>query len=312
MLASFRVRNPSGASGSCTCCAMCNMHMLCNVQHAHDAQLPGAPICPLLLTKAGSLRPTPGDFRGHLKYDYWHRLRRAWMRWRTVDSVASRCSARREGVPWRVNIIRPHGGVESQSGSPRDRLETPMATESITELITREGRVVRHCLGLIDTGLRRCNACLESLQPKQPGRITLYETKVKPRGKLTLNDTRWRLVRWRIRRENSDGTVVWTNEKLPLRGAAKRTLSKFQFHDTEPQVREVIRAAVGLIEWRGRVLRTATNFVTGVEAHNKFGIPSAIKHINKAAGAAESGRRRRESIRAAAQQLAAVRAAKGK
>ena len=187
-----------------------------------------------------------------------------------------------------------------------------MATESITELITREGRVVRHCIGLIDTGLRRCNACLESLQPKQPGRITLYETRVKPRGKLTLNDTRWRLVRWRIRRENSDGTVVWTNEKLPLRGAAKRTLSKFQFHDTEPQVREVIRSAVALIEWRGRVLRTATNFVTGVEAHNKFGIPSAIKHINKAAEAAESGLRRRESIRAAAQQLAAVRAAKGK
>lgn len=187
-----------------------------------------------------------------------------------------------------------------------------MATETLTELITREGRVVQHCLRLIDRGLRRCNACLESLQPKQPGRITLYETKVKPRGKLVLNDTRWRLVRWRIRRQNSDGTVIWTNEKLPLRGAAKRTLSKFQFHDTQPQVREAIGAAVALIEWRGRILRTATNFVTGVEAHNKFGIPSAIKHINKAVEAAEAGQRKRERIRAAAETLAAVRAAKGK
>lgn len=125
-----------------------------------------------------------------------------------------------------------------------------------------------------------------------------------------LNDTRWRLVRWRIRRQNSDGTVVWTHEKLPLRGAAKRTLSRFAFHDTQDQVRDVIRAAVALIEWRGRVMRTATNFVTGVEAHNKFGIPSAIKHINDAVAAADAGQRRRARIRAAAENLAAVRAAK--
>lgn len=187
-----------------------------------------------------------------------------------------------------------------------------MVTETLSELITREGKVVEHCLRIIDLSLRRCNACLESLQPKQPGRITLYKTKVKPRGKLVLNDTRWRLVRWRIRRQYSDGTVEWTNEKLPLRGAAKRTLSKFQFHDTQPQVREVIRAAVALIEWRGRVLRTATNFVTGMESHNRFGTKSATVHITKALTAADEGQRKRAQIRAAAEQLAAVRAAKGK
>lgn len=187
-----------------------------------------------------------------------------------------------------------------------------MATESLTELITREGRVVKHCLMLIDLSLRRCNACLESLQPKQPGRITLYKTPVKPRGKIVLNDARWRLVRWRIRRQYSDGTVEWTNEKLPLRGAAKRTLSKFQFHDTQPQVREVIRAAVALIEWRGRVLRTATSFVTGMESHNRYGIKSAQAHVTRAVEAADEGQRKRARIRAAAEQLAAVRAAKGK
>jgi hypothetical protein len=191
-------------------------------------------------------------------------------------------------------------------------MEVQMATETLTQLITQEGRVVKHCLTLIDLSLRRCNACLESLQPKQPGRITLYKTNVKPRGKLTLNDTRWRLVRWRIRRQYSDGTVEWTNEKLPLRGAAKRTLSKFQFHDTQPQVREVIRAAVALIEWRGRILRTATNFVTGAEAHRKFGIPSATKHLKRALIATEAGHQKRARIRVAAETLAAVRAAKCK
>ena len=60
---------------------------------------------------------------------------------------------------------------------------------------------------------------------------------------------------------------------LPLRGAARRTSSKFGFHDTEPQVREALKAAVALIEWRGRVMRTAGGFVAGVESHNRFGVP---------------------------------------
>ena len=51
-----------------------------------------------------------------------------------------------------------------------------MAKESLTDMVAREGRAVAHCLRVIDRGLRRCNAALEALQPKQPGRITLLET----------------------------------------------------------------------------------------------------------------------------------------
>ena len=156
------------------------------------------------------------------------------------------------------------------------------SNENLVALVAREGKIVAHCLRLIDRGLLRCNASLEALQPKQPGRITLLKTKIKPRRKLTLNGTRWRIVRWRIRRQNSDGTIEWNAQMLPLRGAAKQTSSRFQFHETEPEVRKVILAAVSLIEWRGRVMRTATNFVTAMESHNRSGIPQAAKNIDRA------------------------------
>ena len=187
-----------------------------------------------------------------------------------------------------------------------------MAKESLTDIITQQGRSVAHCLRVIDRGLRRCNAALEALQPKQPGRITLLETTEKSRGKVVLNETRWRIVRWRIRRSYSDGSVEWQAEMLPLKGAARRTSSKFGFHDTEPEVREAIRAAVALIEWRGRVLRTATNFVTAMKSHDRFGVPQAAKNIDRAVAAADKGNQKRARIRAAAETLAAVRAAKGK
>jgi hypothetical protein len=59
-------------------------------------------------------------------------------------------------------------------------------------------------------------------------------------------------------------------------------------------------------------MKTAAAFVTGMQAHNAFGIPSAMKHIDKAVEAAETGQRKRARIRAAAEQLAAVRAVHGK
>jgi len=186
-----------------------------------------------------------------------------------------------------------------------------MAKEPLADVIAREGRVVRHCLGLIDRGLRRCNAALEALQPRQPGRITLLETKAQMRGKIQLDGTRWRIVRWRIRRSYSDGSVQWQAELLPLRGAARRTSSRFGFHDTEPEVRKALKAAVALIEWRGRVLRTTGSFVSGMESHNRFGIPQAVKHINRAVAAADRGNRKATHIREAAKQLAQVRDLKG-
>lgn len=197
------------------------------------------------------------------------------------------------------------------TGPGTDRRRRLMAKEtkreSLVEVVAREGRVVRHCVGLIDRGLWRCNAALEALQPKQPGRITLLKTVEKSRGKIVLNEVRWRVVQWRIRRGYSDGSVEWQAVLLPTRGAAKRTLSKFGFHDTEPEVRKALLAAVALIEWRTRVLKTVTNFVTGMESHNRFGIWQAVKQINKAVAAADAGNRKRAKIKAAAQQIARAR-----
>lgn len=59
-------------------------------------------------------------------------------------------------------------------------------------------------------------------------------------------------------------------------------------------------------------MKTVTAFVTGMDAHIAYGMPSAMKHIDKAVQAAETGQRKRARIRAAAEQLAAVRAAQGK
>lgn len=107
-----------------------------------------------------------------------------------------------------LNTIAPQGGVESHDRpTPRWGRRGSVAKELLTEIITREGRLVAHCLRVIIWGLRSCNAALDALQPKQPGRITLLETNVEGRSKLSLNGTRWWVVRWRIRRSYSDGSV---------------------------------------------------------------------------------------------------------
>ena len=69
---------------------------------------------------------------------------------------------------------------------------------------------------------------------------------------------------------------------------------KFGFHDTQSEVRAAIRAAVELVEWRTRVVKSAANFVTAMEAQNRYGIPSAQKHITAAVQAAEDGARKRQ------------------
>ena len=60
------------------------------------------------------------------------------------------------------------------------------------------------------------------------------EMTAKVRAKRTLNETLWSAFRWRIRRNFSDGSIQRQVEMRPLRGAAKRTSSRFSFHDTEP------------------------------------------------------------------------------
>jgi hypothetical protein len=179
-----------------------------------------------------------------------------------------------------------------------------MEAESLADVVAREGVVVEQLVDVFDRGLRRCNTCLEALQPRQPGRITLMETRRKGAGKVVLNELRWRIVRWRIRRTYSDGSVEWTAQLLPLSGVTRFTSSKFNFHDTEPEVREVLKAAVALIEIRGRVLRTATNFVTGVGAQNRLGLPQAMKQIQRAVVAADRGARKRARIKVEVEQAA--------
>lgn len=179
-----------------------------------------------------------------------------------------------------------------------------MSQPTLGEAIAREGKVVEHCLRVIDRGLRRCNAALEALQPKQPGRITLLETKKDLRGKTQLTSIRWRVVRWRIRYQKSDGEVVWEAEPLPLTGAGRRVSSRFAFHDTEAQVRQALKAAIALIAWRGRVLQTASNFMNGMHSHNLFGIEQAAKNIDIAARAADEGARIRTRVREEAARIA--------
>lgn len=184
-----------------------------------------------------------------------------------------------------------------------------MTATSRNDLIAHQGKVVSHCLNLIDLGLRRCDLALKSLQPRQTGQITLFKTVEKSRGKLVLNEVRWRVVRWQKRREHSDGKVEWRAEKLVLSEAVRRVSSHHEFHDTAPQVRKALKAAIALIEWRARVLQTATNFVTGVESHNRCGIPAGMKNIARAVDAAAEGVALKGEIRDAAAEVGRAKAA---
>jgi hypothetical protein len=201
------------------------------------------------------------------------------------------------------------GAVTSQGGAPVPSEAEATPKESRTDRIARQARVVNLCLNLADRGLRRSNAALESLQPRQPGRITLLETGANGRSKNPLITTRWRIVRWRIRHTDSDGTVHWQAEMLPLSGASRRAAGRAGFHDTQAEVRAVIRAAVELIEWRASVAKTAAKFVTAMESHNRFGIPAVQRRIVAAVQAAEDGAKKRHLIRVAAAQLARAKAA---
>lgn len=180
----------------------------------------------------------------------------------------------------------------------KEMATTNTKTKTIVETLTKEIEALEFCIRVADRGLLQCNSVLESLQPKQPGRITLLREQAKSGHKTVLNEVRWRVVRWRIRAQQVDGSVDWEAEHLPLKGAARRTSSKMNFKDTEPQVRAVIMRAVKLIEWRGRLVITGRNFLNGVLSHKRYGIAAAAKALAEVDRALVAGNREREAKRA--------------
>ncbi len=75
--------------------------------------------------------------------------------------------------------------------------------------------------------------------------------------------------------------MKWETYKHPLRGASRMALGRLQLHDTQSEVREVIRTAVEAIEWRSRVVRAVTSFVTALEAHQRTGISQANRQVER-------------------------------
>ena len=178
--------------------------------------------------------------------------------------------------------------------------KTPVKTKHkpMVETLIKQAEALDLCIRVADRGLLQCNAVLESLQPKQPGRITLLRETRKSEGETVINDVQWRLVRWRIRSQQASGEVQWDAEHLTLKGAARRTSTKMNFRDTEPQVRAVILRAVRLIEWRGRLVITGRNFLNGVLSHKRYGLAAASKLLAEVDRALEAGIREREAKRA--------------
>jgi hypothetical protein len=158
--------------------------------------------------------------------------------------------------------------------------------------------VFNDCLEAVDDALGECDAALKKLQPYRPGRITLLKTDEKSDSPIPINTVRWRIVRWRIRHENSDGSREWESQKLPLRGAGRMVLGKFEFHDTRAEVRRVIGVAVELIEWRARLVAAVTNYVTALESHERTGMPRLHSGIEAVRQAVVQGARNRANAKA--------------
>jgi hypothetical protein len=182
-----------------------------------------------------------------------------------------------------------------------------MSAKARAERIARLADVANSCLTAADRGLETCAKALEDLQPFASGRISVVKTTEKSRSKSPINEVRWRVVRWRIRHENSDGSVEWETHKLPLRGASRMALGRLQFHDTQSEEREVIRTAVELIEWRARVVRAVTNFVTALEAHQRTGLSDVNRRVEKVLLAVARGQKNRADIKAKVERIVAER-----
>jgi len=170
--------------------------------------------------------------------------------------------------------------------------------KTMVETMIKQAEALDLCIRVADRGLLQCNAVLESLQPRQPGRITLLREHAKSDAETVINEVRWRVVRWRIRSQQASGEVQWEAEHLTLKGAARRTSTKMNFRDTEPQVRAVIMRAVRLIEWRGRLVITGRNFVNGVLSHKRYGLAAASKALAEVDRALEAGNKERAAKRA--------------
>lgn len=168
-----------------------------------------------------------------------------------------------------------------------------------SERITRLDQVFNDLVEAADIALEECDEVLKQLQPYRSGRITLLKTAEKSDSTIPLNEVRWRFVRWRVRRENSDGTKVWETVKLPATGASRMAAGRFEFHDTQNEVRQVIRVATELIGWRAKVVKAVTNYVTALEAHERTGMPRLHSGINAVRQALAQGKRNRAQAKAA-------------
>lgn len=168
-----------------------------------------------------------------------------------------------------------------------------------SERVTRLDQVFNDLVEAADIALEECDEVLKQLQPYRSGRITLLKTAEKSDATIPLNEVRWRFVRWRVRRENSDGTKVWETVKLPATGASRMAAGRFEFHDTQNEVRQVIRVATELIGWRAKVVKAVTNYVTALEAHERTGMPRLHSGINAVRQALAQGKRNRAQAKAA-------------
>lgn len=180
-----------------------------------------------------------------------------------------------------------------------------MKKDQFSDSIIEQVEALRFCVGMADQGLQQCKKVLESLQPKQPGRISLLVETRKSTGKVVINEVRWRVVRWRIRSTQADGKIIWDAEHLTLKGASRRTSSKMNFRDTADQVKEVIRGAVKLIEWRGRLIGTGRNFVVATMSHNKLGVAGVQKLLTEVDAAHKAGHAERAAKRSEVEKIVA-------
>lgn len=73
------------------------------------------------------------------------------------------------------------------------------ARELLSEVVAREGQVIRRCLGLIDTGLRRLRRNSGGPLTDTAGAYFLARNDGKIAREIVLNEVRWRIVESRIR-----------------------------------------------------------------------------------------------------------------
>lgn len=138
------------------------------------------------------------------------------------------------------------------TGPVTDRTRRLMAKERarelLSEVVAREGQVIRHCLGLIDTGLRRLRRNSGGPLTEAAGAHFLARNDGTMVREIVLNEVTWRTVESLFRCGFERVLVDRLVENLTLRGAAKGISSRFWIHDKVRQVRAPRQADVPVIK----------------------------------------------------------------